>query len=73
MIDHILEAQGNSEEVQELLFSISQGKKKNLRVRETNGMLMQRKRMYVPNIEGLKREILDEAHILAYAMHPVRH
>ena len=33
-------------------------------------MLMQDKQLYVPNIEGLKKEILDETHISAYAMHP---
>ena len=33
-------------------------------------MLMQDKKMYVPNIVELKKEILDEAHISAYAMHP---
>ena len=33
-------------------------------------MRMQDKRMYVPNIKGLKKGILDEAHISAYAMHP---
>ena len=68
LIDRILEAQGNDEEVQDLIFAISQGKKNDLRVRETNNMLMQDKRMYVPNIEELKKEILDEAHISAYAM-----
>ena len=68
--DRILEAQGNNKEVQELIFAISKGKKKDLRVRETDGMLMQDKRMYVPNIVELKKEILDEAHISAYAMHP---
>ncbi|KAM1450626.1 hypothetical protein ACFX2I_037846 [Malus domestica] len=26
--------------------------------------------MYVPNVEELKRDILDEVHISAYAMHP---
>ena len=70
LIDRILEAQGNSEEVQELIFAISKGKKKDLRVRETDVMLMQDKRMYMSNIEELKKEILDEAHISAYAMHP---
>ena len=65
LIDPILEAQGNNEEVQEFIFAISEGKKKDLRVRETDGMLMQDKRMYVPNIEELKKEILDEAHISA--------
>ncbi|XP_050133230.1 uncharacterized protein LOC126609334 [Malus sylvestris] len=33
-------------------------------------MLMQGDQMYVPNVEELKKEILDEAHISAYAMHP---
>ena len=33
-------------------------------------MLMQENRMYVPNNAELKKEILDEAHISAYAMHP---
>ncbi|CAN6716442.1 unnamed protein product [Malus baccata var. baccata] len=33
-------------------------------------MLMQESRMYVPNNEELKKEILDEAHCSAYAMHP---
>ncbi|CAN6552492.1 unnamed protein product [Malus baccata var. baccata] len=33
-------------------------------------MLMQENRMYVPNNEELKKEILDEAHCSAYAMHP---
>ena len=70
LIDRILEGQGNNKEVHELFFAISKGKKKDLRVRETDGMLMQDKRMYVPNIMELKKEILDEAHISAYAMHP---
>ncbi|CAN6709702.1 unnamed protein product [Malus baccata var. baccata] len=69
-MDRILEAQGIDEEVQSLIFVVSQGKKKDLNVRESDGMLMQDKRMYVPNNEELKKEILDEAHISAYAMHP---
>ncbi|CAN6711427.1 unnamed protein product [Malus baccata var. baccata] len=33
-------------------------------------MLMQKSIMYVPNNAELKKEILDEAHISTYAMHP---
>ncbi|CAN6579246.1 unnamed protein product [Malus baccata var. baccata] len=33
-------------------------------------MFMQESRMYVPNNAELKKEIIDEAHISAYAMHP---
>ncbi|KAM2918184.1 hypothetical protein FF1_046877 [Malus domestica] len=48
----------------------NEGKKKDLRIRESDGMLMQESRMYVPNNEELKKEILDKAHCSAYAMHP---
>ena len=50
--------------------AVSRGKKKDLKIRESDGMLMQGSRMYVPNIAKLKKDILDEAHISAYAMHP---
>ncbi|CAN6712966.1 unnamed protein product [Malus baccata var. baccata] len=33
-------------------------------------MLMQGDQMFVPNVEELKKDILDEVHISAYAMHP---
>ncbi|CAN6695896.1 unnamed protein product [Malus baccata var. baccata] len=60
----------NDEEIQELIEARNEGKKKDLRVRESDGMLMQENKMYVPNNAELKKEILDEAHISAYAMHP---
>ncbi|KAM2690392.1 hypothetical protein EV1_043581 [Malus domestica] len=69
-MDRILEAQEIDKEVQSLIFAVSQRKKNDLNVRESDGMLMQDKRMYVPNNEDLKKEILDKAHISAYAMHP---
>ncbi|KAM1427706.1 hypothetical protein ACFXTO_020221 [Malus domestica] len=58
------------EETQEIIQARNQGKKKDFEIRETDGMLMQESRMYVPNNAELKKEILDEAHISAYAMHP---
>ena len=70
LIDRILEAQLDDEETQELIRLRGEGKKTDLRIRETDGMLMQGNRMYVPNDAELKRAILDEAHISAYAMHP---
>ncbi|KAM2004875.1 hypothetical protein ACFX15_000124 [Malus domestica] len=70
LIDRVLEAQMNDEETQEIIQARNQGKKKDFRIRETDGMLMQESRMYVPNNAELKKEILDEAHISAYAMHP---
>ncbi|KAM2086275.1 hypothetical protein ACFX1R_023827 [Malus domestica] len=70
LVDRILEAQMVDEEIQEMVQLRSEGKKKDLRIRKSDGMLMQENRMYVPNNEELKKEILDEAHCSAYAMHP---
>ena len=70
LLDRVLEAQANDTESQELIQAISRGKKKDLRIRDYDGMLMQGDRMYVSNVEELKRDILDEAHISTYAMHP---
>ncbi|KAM2748489.1 hypothetical protein EV2_027508 [Malus domestica] len=70
LIDRVLAAQSLDEEIQELVNLRKEGKKKDLRIRGSDGMLMQENRMYVPNNEELKKEILDEAHCSAYAMHP---
>ena len=69
-MDRVLETQMDDEETQELTEARNDGKKKNLRVRESDGMLMQENRMYVPNDMELKKVILDEAHCSTYAMHP---
>ena len=58
LLDCVLKAQMNDSKSQEL-------KQKVL----NDNMLMQGDRMYVPNVKELKKEILNEAQILAYAMH----
>ncbi|CAN6716650.1 unnamed protein product [Malus baccata var. baccata] len=60
----------DDEETQEIIQARNRGKKKDFRIRETDGMFMQESRMYVPNNMELKKAILDEAHISTYAMHP---
>ncbi|KAM1084808.1 hypothetical protein ACFX19_023463 [Malus domestica] len=60
----------NDEETQELIHARNKGKKKDLRIREIDGMLMQENRMYMLNNVELKKEILDEVHCWVYAMHP---
>ncbi|CAN6698193.1 unnamed protein product [Malus baccata var. baccata] len=60
----------NDEKTQEIIQARNQGKKKDFRIRKTDGMLMHENMMYVLNNTELKKEILDEAHISAYAMHP---
>ncbi|KAM1151807.1 hypothetical protein ACFX19_035085 [Malus domestica] len=58
------------EEMQELIEAKIDEKKKDLRVRESDGMLMQENMMYVLIDMELKKVILDEAYYSAYAMHP---
>ncbi|XP_068319493.1 uncharacterized protein [Pyrus communis] len=70
LVDRVLEAQVADRETQELIQAREQGRRRDLRVRESDGMLMQEGIMFVPNNLDLKKEILDEAHISAYAMHP---
>ena len=57
-------------ESQELKQAVLNGNRGGVRIQRPDGMLMQGDRMYVPNVEELKKEILDEAHISAYTMHP---
>ncbi|XP_068331385.1 uncharacterized protein [Pyrus communis] len=70
LVDRVLEAQVADEETQEIIQARNQGKRKDLRVRESDGMLKQEGRMFMPNNLDLKKVILDEAYISAYAMHP---
>ncbi|XP_068305051.1 uncharacterized protein [Pyrus communis] len=65
LIDRILEAQMDDDETQELIQLRNEGRKRDLQIRESDGMLM-----FIPNNMELKRDILDEAHVSAYAMHP---
>ncbi|XP_070664535.1 uncharacterized protein [Malus domestica] len=58
------------EETQELIEARNDEKKKDLRVRESDGMLMQENMMYVLIDMELKKVILDKAYCSTYAMHP---
>ncbi|XP_068307414.1 uncharacterized protein [Pyrus communis] len=70
LINRALEAHMADEETQEIIQARNQGKRKDLRVCESDDMLMQESRMFVPNNLDLKKAILDEAYISIYAMHP---
>ncbi|XP_068319575.1 uncharacterized protein [Pyrus communis] len=63
LVDRVLEAQIADEETQEIIQARNQGKRKDLRVPESDGMLMQEGRMFLPNNLDLKKAILDDAHI----------
>ena len=48
---------------------IEKGKKAEFQIRD-DGMIVKGQRMYVPEYGELKRDIMEEAHSSAYAMHP---
>ncbi|XP_050146346.1 uncharacterized protein LOC126621803 [Malus sylvestris] len=60
LLDRVLEAQRNDTESQELIQAVSDGKKKDLWIRDPDGMLMQGEQMYVHNVEELKRDIYEK-------------
>ncbi|XP_070677795.1 uncharacterized protein [Malus domestica] len=66
LLDRVLEAQRNDTEFHELIQAVLNGKKKDLWIKDPDGMFMQDEQMYVPNVEELKRDIMDVAHISAY-------
>ncbi|XP_070682443.1 uncharacterized protein [Malus domestica] len=70
LLDQVLKAQMNDSESHELKQVVLDGKMGDLKIQMPDGMLVQGDQMYVPNVEELKKEILDEAHISAYAMYP---
>ncbi|KAM1074959.1 hypothetical protein ACFX13_020178 [Malus domestica] len=46
------------------------GKKEDLRVRESDGKLMQQNKVFIPNVMELKEAILEFAYCSTYTMHP---
>ena len=69
LMERIIQAQQTDEEVLRWTEEIKSGKNKDLSCDE-QGIIRIGKRIFVPNKEELRREILEEAHCAAYAMHP---
>ena len=67
--ERIREAQNRDDYIIELRKKMDQGKGKEF-VIHVDGALMLGNRIYVPKVDDLRREILDEAHNAPYAMHP---
>ncbi|XP_058217443.1 uncharacterized protein LOC131328522 [Rhododendron vialii] len=68
-IDWIRDGQWQDPDLQEFKQRVEKGKMPEFSVRD-DGMILFGKRMCLPNDMVLKKEILDEAHCSAYAMHP---
>ena len=67
--ERIREAQNRDDYIIELRKKMDQGKGKEFFI-HVDGALMLGNRIYVPKVDDLRREILDEAHSAPYAMHP---
>ena len=69
LMDHIKEGQKQVSEMIKLRAEIEGGRKPEFQIRD-DGVIVRGSRMCVPKRGELKREILEEAHSSAYAMHP---
>ena len=69
LMDQILVGQSQDPQMIKLKEEIEKGKKAEFQIRD-DGMTVKGQRMCVPKYGELKRDIMEEAHSSAYAMHP---
>ncbi|KAL0394599.1 UNVERIFIED_CONTAM: Transposon Tf2-11 polyprotein [Sesamum latifolium] len=69
LVDQIEEAQTQDPFLLRMLERMKQGKNSNFSIR-ADGVILNGERICVPDVEGLRREILQEAHNAPYTMHP---
>ena len=69
LMDQILAGQSQDPQIIKLKEEIEKGKKAEFQIRD-DGMIVKGQRMCVPENGELKRDIMEEAHSSAYAMHP---
>ncbi|KAL0449159.1 UNVERIFIED_CONTAM: putative mitochondrial protein [Sesamum latifolium] len=68
-VDQIKEVQTRDPFLLRMLERVKRGKKSNFSIRD-DGVIVNGERICVPDVEGLRREILQEAHNAPYSMHP---
>ncbi|KAK4395968.1 Retrovirus-related Pol polyprotein from transposon.6 [Sesamum angolense] len=68
-VDQIKEVQTQDPFLLWILERMKQGKKSNFLIR-VDGVIVNGERICVPDVEGLRREILQEAHNAPYGLHP---
>ena len=69
LMDQILVTQSQDPHMIKLKEEIEKGKKAEFQIRDDD-MIVKGQRMCVPEYSELKRDIMEEAHSSAYAMHP---
>ena len=68
LVDQIQARQLQDPQMIKLKEEIEKGKKAEFQIKD-DGMIVKGQRMYVPKYGELKRDIMEEAHSSAYAMH----
>ena len=69
LLNRVLEAQKSDEKISTMVSQNREGKETEFSVNE-DGFLYYRDRVCVPNDDGLKKSILEEAHSVSFAIHP---
>ena len=69
LVDQILVGQSQDPQMIKIKEEIEKGKKAEFQIRDDD-MIVKGQRMCVPKYGELKRDIIEEAHSFAYAMHP---
>ena len=70
LLNRVLEAQKSDKKIFAIVIHNREGKETEFSVNE-DGFLYYRDRVCVPNVDELKKSILEEAHNGSFAMHPV--
>ena len=69
LLNRVLDAQKSDEKISAIASHNREGKETEFSMNE-DGFLYYRDRVCVPNEDGLKKSILEEAHSGSFAMHP---
>ena len=69
-LDRVKAAQRKDPQLQRIIFEVQHGKLVEFVINE-EGSLCMGTRLYVPDVDDLRKEILEEAHYSAYSVHPI--
>ena len=68
-LDRVKTAQRRDPQLQKILFEVQQGQSRDF-VINNKGTLRLGTRLCVPNVDELRKEIMEEAHFSTYSIHP---
>ena len=68
-LDRVKAAQRRDPQLQKIMYEVQQGQSRDFVV-DREGTLRLGTRLYVPNVDELRKEITEEAHFSAYSIHP---